>query len=133
MSFHHLPAILRKKRPFQNITNGMMPHFSLFFWKIISTIVIKLTIPLTQRDFILPGDCFIVIYCCQNALSLLGGDVVTIQEIGLDVFHLKPAEPSLLEHLAGSLLALHRPQSSSLFRQGDGHAVIARDRVEKGC
>ncbi len=45
MSFHHLPAILRKKRPFQNITNGMIPHFFLFFRKIISAIVIKLTIP----------------------------------------------------------------------------------------
>ncbi len=49
MSFHHLPVILRKKGPFQNTTNGMIPHFFLFFRKIISTIVIKLTIPAGGR------------------------------------------------------------------------------------
>src|SRR5271157_1813493 len=49
------------------------------------------------------------------------------------MFYLNVGETSVAEHLGGDLLTPHRPKPGPITRQRDGHAVIARNRVEIWC
>ena len=49
------------------------------------------------------------------------------------MFHLKLRETCLTQHLAGNLLTPHCPKPCPIIRQRDGHAMIARNCVEKRC
>ena len=59
-----------------------------------------------------------MIMCSQHrASNAPGGNIKAIHDIILDMFHLDIGETGIAEHLAGDLLAPHRPKPGSISRQ----------------